>query len=63
MGNGYEKTYVESASLSFQSIDNVEGCDGLSLGVFSVGDSISDDTFEEGLQDTSGFFVNHYRRK
>lgn len=50
---------VESAALSLEGIDNVEGSDSLSLGVFSVGDSVPDDTFEEGLEDTAGFFVDH----
>src|SRR5579871_1193583 len=49
---------VESTSLAFQSIDDVHGSDGLSLGVFSVGDSVTDDVFEEHLQDTTGFFVD-----
>jgi len=48
-------------ALSLQSIDNVERCDGLALGVFSVCDSITDDTFEEGLEDTTGLFVDHGR--
>jgi len=48
-------------ALSLESIDNIEGGDGLALGVLSVGDSVTDDTFEEGLQDTAGFFVNHWR--
>ena len=50
---------VESAALSLEGIDNVEGCDSLSLGVFGVGDCVTDDTFEEGLEDTTGFFVDH----
>ena len=50
---------VQSAALSLESVDNIEGGDGLSLGVLSVGDGVSDDTFEEGLQDTAGFLVDH----
>lgn len=50
---------VEGAALSLQSIDNVEGGDRLALGVLSVRDSISDDAFEEGLEDTTGLLVNH----
>jgi len=50
---------VESAALSLESIDDIKRCDSLSLGMFSVCDSISDDTLEEGLEDTSGLFVNH----
>ena len=36
---------VKSSPLSFQSIDDVHSCDSLSLGVFSVSDSISNDIF------------------
>jgi hypothetical protein len=38
-----------------------QGCDGLSLCVFSVGDSVTNDRFEEGLEDTTSFFVDHGR--
>ena len=50
---------VQSAALSLESVDNIEGGDGLSLGVLGVGDSISDDTFKEGLQDTASLLVDH----
>lgn len=50
---------VQSAALSLESVDDVEGGDGLSLGVLGVGDCVSDDTFEEGLQDTASLFVDH----
>ena len=40
---------VECATLSLEGIDDVEGCDGLALGVLSVGDGVTDDTLEEGL--------------
>merc|ERR1712141_338338 len=52
---------VESTSLSLQSIDDVHGSDGLPLGVFSVSDSITDDIFQEDLEDTSGFFIDQAR--
>ena len=29
--------------------------------MFSVGDGVTDDTLEEGLQDTTGLFVDHGR--
>ncbi len=51
---------VESAALSLERVDNVEGCDCLALGVLSVCDSVADDTFEEGLEDTTCLFVNHW---
>jgi hypothetical protein len=46
-------------ALALESVDNIERCDSLSLGVLSVCDSITDDTLEEGLEDTAGFFVDH----
>ena len=49
---------VKSSALSLKSIDNVESGDGLSLGVFSVGDCITDNSLEEGLEDCSGLFVD-----
>ena len=49
---------VQSTSLSLQSIDNVHGSDGFPLGMLGVGDSITDDIFQENLEDTSGFFVD-----
>ena len=50
---------VQSAALTFESVDNIEGGDGLSLGVFRVGDCITDDAFEESLEDTAGFLIDH----
>jgi hypothetical protein len=44
--------------LTFESIDDIERGDGLSLGVFGVGDGIADDAFKEDLEDTSGLFVD-----
>ena len=54
---------VESAALSLESIDDIEGGDGLSLSVLGVGDGVSDDAFEEGLQDSAGFLVDHCLNK
>jgi hypothetical protein len=50
---------VEGAALSLEGIDNIERCHCLSLGVLGVGDGITDDTLEEGLQDTTGLLVDH----
>lgn len=50
---------VEGTALSLESIDNVQGGDGLALGVLSVGDSVTDDGLKEGLEDTTGLFVDH----
>ena len=52
---------VEGSALSLESVDDVEGGDSLSLGVFGVGDSIADDVLEEDLEDTSGLFVDQAR--
>jgi hypothetical protein len=49
---------VQSTALAFQSVDDVHGGDCLSLGVFSVCDGITNDVFQEHLQDTTGFFVD-----
>ena len=50
---------VKSAALSLECIDNIERCDGLALGVLCVGDCVTDDTFEEGLEDTTSLFIDH----
>lgn len=50
---------VEGTALALEGVDNIERSDGLALGVLSVGDSISNDTLEEGLEDTTGLFVDH----
>ena len=49
---------VEGAALTLQSIDDVHGSDGLSLGVLGVSDGISDDILKEDLEDTAGLFVD-----
>jgi hypothetical protein len=51
---------IQSTALALQSVDDIERSDGLALGMLSVGDSITDDTLEEGLQNTTGLFVDHY---
>ena len=50
---------VEGTALSLEGVDNVEGGDSLALGVLSVGDGVADNTLEEGLEDTTGLFVDH----
>jgi hypothetical protein len=50
---------IEGTALALEGVDNVEGCDSLSLGVLGVGDGITDDALEEGLQNTTSLFVNH----
>ena len=46
--------------MTLEGIDNVERSDGLTLSVLSVGDGVANDTFEEGLEDSTGLFVDHY---
>lgn len=52
---------VQGATLAFQGVDDVHGCDGLPLGVLGVGDGITDDVLQEYLQDTTGLFVDQAR--
>jgi len=47
--------------LSLESVDDIEGGDGLALGVLGVGDGVTNDTLEEGLQDTTSLLVDHGR--
>ena len=49
---------VEGSALTLEGVDDVEGGDGLSLGVLGVGDGVTDDVLEEDLEDTSGLFVD-----
>jgi len=51
---------VKSPALTLKSVDNVERSDSLALGVLGVGDSIADDALEEGLENSTGLFVDHY---
>ena len=48
---------VEGSALSLQGVDDIEGGNSLPLGVFGVGDRVSDDVLEEDLQDTSGLWI------
>jgi hypothetical protein len=54
---------VQGAALALQGVDDIQGGDGLALGVLSVGDSVTDDTLEEGLEDTTGLFVDHWKER
>ena len=38
--------------MAFQGVDDVHGSDGLSLGVLTVGDGVTDDVLEEDLEDS-----------
>ena len=45
--------------MALEGVDNVKRGNGFALGVFSVGDSITDDRFQERLKDTTGLLVDH----
>lgn len=61
MRNGVRLTTetVQSASLPLEGIDHIEGGDRLSLGVFGVCDSITDDGLKESLEHPASLFVDH----
>ena len=42
---------VEGTALALQSVDDVHGSDGLSLGVLSVGDGITDNILQKYLHE------------
>ena len=49
---------VEGSALSLESVDDIDGGDRLSLGVFGVGDGVTDDVLEESSQDETGLVVD-----
>jgi len=59
--DGLTSETVESAALSLESVNDIEGGDCLALCVLCVCDGVTDNTLKEGLQDTTGLFVNHRR--
>ena len=44
--------------MSLESVDDVESGDGLSLGVFGVGDGVLDNVLEELSEDNSGLVID-----
>ena len=52
---------VEGTSLPLEGIDNIHSGDSLPLGVFGVGDGITDDVLKEDLEDTTGLLVDQAR--
>jgi len=52
---------VQGTALSLQGIDDIERSNSLALGVLSVCDGITNDRLEEGLEYTTGLFVDHGR--
>lgn len=49
---------VEGAPLTFQSVYNVHGGDGLPLSVLGVGDRVTDDVLEEHLEHAASLLVD-----
>ena len=52
---------VEGASLPLESINNVHGSDGPSLGVLCVGDCVTDHVLQEHLENSTGLLVDEAR--
>ena len=52
---------VKGAALSLESVHDIESGDGLALGVFGVGDGVTDDVLEEGSEDGTGLLVDVVR--
>ena len=52
---------IKGAALTLEGIDNIHGCDCLPLGMFSVGDCITDDIFKENLQNSSSLLIDETR--
>jgi hypothetical protein len=50
---------IEGTALALEGIDDVKRGDGLALSVLGVGDGVTDNGLEEGLEDTTGLFVDH----
>jgi hypothetical protein len=42
-----------------QSVDDVQAGNSLSLGMLGVGDSITNDRFEEGFEDATSLLIDH----
>lgn len=52
---------IQGASLPFQGIDYIHSSDSLSLGMFSVGNRITDHVLQENFEDTAGLLVDEPR--
>ncbi|XP_041786420.1 uncharacterized protein LOC121601669 [Anopheles merus] len=53
-----KKTEKKSTALTLQSIHHIHSGDGLTLGVFSVSDRITDHILQKHFQDATGFLVD-----
>jgi hypothetical protein len=52
---------VEGTSLPLEGIDDIHSGDSLPLGVFGIGDGITDDVLKEDLEDTTGLLIDQAR--
>ena len=55
---GLSSETVESTALPLECVDDVHSGHGLPLGVFGVGNGVTDDVLQEDLQDSTGFLVD-----
>ena len=55
---GLSSESVESTALPLECVDDVHSGDGLPLGMFSVGNGVTDNVLKEHLQDSTGFLVD-----
>jgi len=51
---------VEGTALALEGVDDVERSDGLALGVLGVGDGVTNNALEEGLENSTGLLVDHF---
>ena len=49
---------VDGSSLTLEGVDDIEGGDGLAASVLGVGDRVTDDSLQEGLEDSAGLLVD-----
>lgn len=49
---------VQGATLPLEGVDDVHGGNGLALSVLGVGDSVTDNVFQENLENTTCLFVD-----
>jgi hypothetical protein len=52
---------IQGTTLTFQGVDHIHSGDSLPLGVFAVGDCVTDDILKEELEHTTDLFVNQSR--
>lgn len=52
---------VQGTALTLQGVDDIHGGDGLPLGVFGIGDGVTDDVLKEYLQYATGLLVDQAR--